>query len=76
MYTAVISDCGLSYSGETVREISSKLYEYIIETYGPHKVDNILKGSVYASCNIINSPGEYLITPKSDPKNQIYCKIS
>lgn len=76
MFTGSLSDCGLTYSAETVREVSKKLEEYINETYGPHSVDNVRKGSKYAKCGIINSPGEYIIYPKSDPKTQIYCTIS
>lgn len=76
MFTGIINDCGLSYSAETPKEIGIKLNEYIIEMYGPHSVLNVQKETTYSGCNLINSPGEYLIIPKKDPNNQIYCKIS
>lgn len=76
MFTATINDTGLSYSSENISDIGQKLNDYIIESYGTYTVVNVQKEETYNSCKIITSPGEYLITPNRDSKNQIYCKIS
>lgn len=76
MFTCVLSDSGLSYSAETVQKVSEKLHEYIKEVYGDVYVDNLRTGSTYARCNIISSPGDYIIHPSLNPTNEIYCTIS
>lgn len=76
MFTCVLSDSGVSYSAETVRKVSEKLHEYIKEVYGDVHVDNLRTGSTYARCNIISSPGNYIIRPSLNPTKEIYCTIS
>lgn len=76
MFTGTLSDCGLTYSADTVKEVSQKLYEYIEEVYGAANVDNLRTGSTYARCNIITSPGSFIIRPKNDPNKEIFCTIS
>lgn len=75
MFTATISDIGLSYKADTVADISTKLYEYVMESYGTHTVLNMRDNTVLNSCKRITSPGEYMITTKHDNMS-IYCIIS
>ena len=75
MVTGILSDGG-SYSAETVKDVSQKLHEYVVETYGDVYVDNCRTGSTYARCNIISSPGHYVIHPKTNPQKEILCTIS
>ena len=76
MFTGTISDWGLAYSADCVYDIGVKLHEYVLEIYGQYSVQNVNEEKEYSGCNLITSPGEYLIIPKRDPKNEIYCKIS
>lgn len=76
MFTGTISDSGLNYSSESVNDIGVKLNEYIQEEYGPYSVQNVSKETTYSGCQVITSPGEYLIKLKKDPRNEIYCTIS
>lgn len=76
MYIGTITDCGLSYSAKTVKEIAEKLNEYILEVYGPHRVHNCKTGTTYAGCHIISSPGQYFIESRKDKNISIFCTIS
>jgi len=74
--TGILSDGGLTYSAETVKDVSQKLYEYVSEVYGECYVDNCRTGSTYARCNIISSPGDYVIHPRKSKEKSIFCTIS
>jgi len=76
MYSGYISDCGLSYSSESLPDLTIKLHEYLAESYGSYNVYNCKTEETLSSCKKITSPGEYLIKLRTDKNNQIYCKIS
>ena len=76
MITGQIDDCGLTYTGATVKDVSEQLDNYITENYGEHTVENLRTNTVYSKCKIISSPGNYLITITKQPNTLIHCTIS
>lgn len=75
MVTGTLSDGSFSFSANTVKEVSQKLHEFISQMYGECYVDNCRTGSTYARCNIISSPGKYIIHPRSKEENTIILNI-
>lgn len=72
MITCTLNDNGLTYTADSVSDIAHKLYDYIMENYGVHKVMKVPTETIYKSCKLISSTGEYIIKTKNQ---DIYCFI-
>lgn len=62
MYTCTLTDCGLSYKADSLKEILEKLHSYVVENYSNfYTVINTERECAYKSIKSIVKPGDYMI---------------
>ena len=71
MYRCVVSDCGLSYQSEDLKDIVEKLHQYCKESFGSYSIRK--DEEIFKNCLEIKSTGEYLIY--AGRHGNIFCEI-
>lgn len=76
MYICILDDYGVSFKASKMKELTSKIHEYINNRYETsYEVIKLSSRVKYINCNILTSPGEYVIHCINYDKI-IYCHIT